>query len=438
MINKLKKNYLKTECKNCRNIFSKKNIMWILSLYGTAIGAGVLFLPINIGSGGLFYLLILIILAFPITFLSHRGLARLLLSGDNANTNLSEIIEKHFGKKISFLFSILYFFSIYPILLIYSTAITNTVIFFINSQLVDYQSSRIIIASCLIFILMLIILIGEKFIIKCMSILVFPFVLSLLFLSFYLIQFWHYSFFYELKNMINKYDFNIIKTIWNLIPIIIFSFNHSPIISSFVIDKKKECKICAKKTCSNLLFYSHMLMIITVIFFVCSCIFSITESNMMEAKKQNISILSYFAIHFQNSFLKFFGPILAALAIIKSFLGHYVGAKEGLNKIFTLILKNSKNKKRINTKSIIINILIFSSTWLSAIFNPSILEIIESLSGPIIAVILFLIPAFSIYILPNMKEYRSEKITNLFLWIIGILALSSMIYQFSFKIQSFF
>lgn len=436
MLENFKKNCFKEKYQNYHNIFNQNNITWILSLYGTAIGAGVLFLPINIGIGGILYLLILIIIAFPITFLSHRNLARLVLSGNKKDSSISQVIDENFGRKASLLFSILYFFSIYPILLIYSTAITNTVGFFITYQMNNYEVPRFILASCLIFLLMFIILIGEKFIVKFMSILVFPFILSLLFLSFYLIQFWNFSVFHELKNFFYKYDFKIYHSIWDLIPIIIFSFNHSPIISSFVINKKKECQTCAKKICTRILFYSHILMITTVIFFVCSCIFSITTEEMIEAKNQNVSILSYFSIRFQNSFLKDFGPILAIIAITKSFLGHYIGAKEGLNNVFILIFKKLNNKKNVYVKNIIINSIVFVSAWFSAIFNPSILEIIEYVSGPIIAIILFLMPTYAMYVMPSMKRYRSEKVINLFLWIIGSIACFSIIYQLLFKIKN--
>lgn len=48
----------------------QSDTMWMLGLYGTAIGAGVLFLPINAGVGGLLPLLmIMAILAFPMTYL---------------------------------------------------------------------------------------------------------------------------------------------------------------------------------------------------------------------------------------------------------------------------------------------------------------------------------------------------------------------------------
>ncbi|VDZ77049.1 serine transporter [Salmonella bongori] len=36
-----------------RSAWRKTDTMWMLGLYGTAIGAGVLFLPINAGVGGM-------------------------------------------------------------------------------------------------------------------------------------------------------------------------------------------------------------------------------------------------------------------------------------------------------------------------------------------------------------------------------------------------
>ena len=50
-----------------------EDTVWVLGLFGTAIGAGVLFLPINAGIGGFWPLLIVFVLAFPITYLAHAG-----------------------------------------------------------------------------------------------------------------------------------------------------------------------------------------------------------------------------------------------------------------------------------------------------------------------------------------------------------------------------
>ncbi len=60
--------------------WGKRDTEWMLALFGTAIGAGVLFLPINAGLGGIWPLILMTIIIGPMTFLAHRGLTRLCLS----------------------------------------------------------------------------------------------------------------------------------------------------------------------------------------------------------------------------------------------------------------------------------------------------------------------------------------------------------------------
>ena len=47
-----------------------KDFTWCLSLFGTAVGAGVLFLPIKAGAGGFWPLVILALIAAPMTWYS--------------------------------------------------------------------------------------------------------------------------------------------------------------------------------------------------------------------------------------------------------------------------------------------------------------------------------------------------------------------------------
>jgi len=52
--------------------------------------------------------------------------------------------------------------------------------------------------------------------------------------------------------------------------------------------------------------------------------------------------------------------------------------------------------------------------WAVATFNPNILKMIETLGGPIIALILFIMPMYALLKVPAMKKYgkqnRHEKI----------------------------
>lgn len=169
--------------------WSHQDTTWMLGLFGTAIGAGTLFLPINAGLGGFWPLVILALLAFPMTFFAHRGLTRFVLSG-REGSDITDVVEEHFGVKAGALITLLYFFAIFPILLIYSVALTNTVSSFMEHQLHIMPPPRAILAFVLILGLLAVVRCGEQVIVKAMSLMVYPFIVALLFLAVYLIPHW--------------------------------------------------------------------------------------------------------------------------------------------------------------------------------------------------------------------------------------------------------
>lgn len=401
----------------------KTDTMWMLGLYGTAIGAGVLFLPINAGIGGLIPLVIMALLAFPMTFFAHRGLCRFVLSGRKPGEDITEVVEEHFGVGAGKLITLLYFFAIYPILLVYSVAITNTVESFMIHQLQIQAPPRALLSLILIIGLMTIVRFGKEIIVKTMSLLVYPFVMVLMVLALYLIPHWSSAIFDNVS--LAGSGKGLMMTLWLAIPVMVFSFNHSPIISAFAVAKREEYGDQAESKCSRILARSHIMMVATVMFFVFSCVLSLTPENLAEAKSQNISILSYLANHFNTPLMAWLAPIIAMVAITKSFLGHYLGAREGFNGTVNKMLRSrGKNlaEKKLNRFTAVFMLV---TTWMVATLDPSILGLIESLGGPIIAVLLFLMPMYAINKVPVMRQY-SGKLSNIFVVLVGLVAISAV------------
>ncbi|PHM40146.1 serine transporter [Xenorhabdus mauleonii] len=417
--------------KSDHSTWRKSDTVWMLGLYGTAIGAGVLFLPINAGIGGLIPLIIMAILALPMTFFAHRGMCRFVLSGKSSGEDITGVVEEHFGKVAGFLITILYFFAIFPILLVYSVALTNTVESFIIHQLQMEAPPRALLALVLLLGVMSIIRLGEKFIVKAMSVLVFPFVTVLMLLALYLIPHWNTTIFDTLS--LNSATSSIgstglLFTLWLAIPVMVFSFNHSPIISAFAVAKREEYGEHAEKKCSRILAYAHIMMVLTVMFFVFSCVLSLSPENLAEAKAQNITILSYLANHFRVPTIEYVAPFIAFIAITKSFLGHYLGAREGFNGIVNKTLSTRGKTIQHKTLNRITTLFMLVSTWVVATLNPGILNIIETLGGPVIAMILFIMPMYAIKKIPAMQKY-SGKLSNIFVVIMGSIAISAAVYS---------
>ncbi|MGF6594433.1 serine/threonine transporter [Pseudomonas sp. 2835] len=401
--------------------WARQDTTWMLGLFGTAIGAGTLFLPINAGLGGFWPLLILALLAFPMTFYAHRGLTRFVLSGRDG-ADITDVVEEHFGLSAGALITLLYFFAIFPILLIYSVALTNTVGSFMEHQLHIEPPPRALLSFVLILGLLAIVRCGEQATVKVMSWLVYPFIVALAFLAVFLIPHWSGGILSTATEMPSGSAF--LHTLWLAIPVMVFSFNHSPIISAFAVDQKRRYGVHADERSGQILCRAHLLMVAMVMFFVFSCVLTLTPAQLAEAKAQNLSILSYLANHFSNPTIAFAAPLIAFIAIAKSFLGHYIGASEGLK---GLVLKTGKRPgaKALDRMTAAFMLII---CWVVATLNPSILGMIETLGGPVIAAILFLMPMYAIRKVPAMSKYRGQM-SNVFVVAVGLVAISALVYS---------
>lgn len=397
------------------------SLTWVLNLFGTAVGAGVLFLPINAGMGGFYPLIIMTLLVGPMTYLAHRGLTRFVLSSKEKGNDITEVVREHFGEQAGKLITLLYFFAIFPILLIYGVGITNTVTSFIENQLQMAAPPRVILSFVLIATLIGVMLLSEQVMLKITTWLVYPLVLILFGLSIYLIPQWNGA---ALQQMPTSGEF--LTTLWLTIPVLVFAFNHSPAISSFALSQQKfyQDSNKAELEAAKVLRSTALILVLFVMFFVFSCVLTLTPEELAQAKVQNISILSYLANKFDNPIISYFGPFVAFLAIGSSFFGHYLGAREGLEGLVNQMREQpiEPSKFRLITAAVFLVIL-----WIVATINPSILGFIESLGGPIIAMILFIMPVYAVYKVPALARFKN-LLSDTFVFVMGCIAISAIVY----------
>ena len=358
----------------------------------------------------------------PMTYLAHRGLSRFVCSSKNPGSDITQVVEEHFGVSAGKAITVLYFFAIFPIVLIYGVGITNTVDSFIVNQLGFASPPRIILSAVLIIGMMSVMVAGEKFMLKVTQFLVYPLVAILAFMSFYLIPDWKLD---ALQVVPSTGEF--LGTVWLTIPVLVFAFNHSPAISQFSVSLKREHGNNAAKKADVILRNTSMMLVGFVMLFVFSCVLSLSPAQLAEAKSENLAILSYLANVHSSGFVSYFGPIIAFIAIISSFFGHYLGATEGLKGMITKQLRSS-NKEVSDAKlnKFILGFMFFS-IWIVAVINPSILGMIEALGGPIIAAILYLMPMYAVHKVPALKAYRG-RISNVFVVIAGLLAMTAILF----------
>ncbi|EKO3372501.1 septum formation protein [Vibrio fluvialis] len=395
-----------------------KDFVWSLSLFGTAVGAGVLFLPIKAGAGGFWPLVILALLAAPMTWFAHKSLARFVLSAKNPESDITDTVEEHFGKAGANLITFAYFFAIYPIVLIYGVGITNTVDSFLVNQIGMESIPRWLLSGALISAMTAGVVFGKELMLKATSAMVYPLVFILLALSVFLIPEWNTS----MMEVAPDWS-GMPAIIWLAIPIIVFSFNHSPIISQFTKEQRMQHGDNAVAKTDMITGGAAMMLMGFVMFFVFSVVLSLSPEQLAMAKEQNISVLSYLANIHESPMISYLGPIVAFAAITSSYFGHFLGAHEGL-----VGLVKSRSEMPISKIEKISLIFIVVTTWMVAIVNPSILGMIETMGAPMIAAILFLLPIFAMQKVPAMAKYKTSAPVQIFTVICGLAAISSVIY----------
>lgn len=397
---------------------------WVLSLFGTAVGAGILFLPIRAGSGGLWPLVIMTLLIGPMTYLSHRALSRFVVHSANPGADITRVVEEYFGSGAGKLITILYFFSIYPIVLIYGVGITNTVDSLLVNQLGMASPPRWLLSAILIAVMMAVMVSGERIILMVTGWVVYPLIAILIGVSLYLIPSWSFTGLTEAASVPS-----MLMTVWITIPVLVFAFNHSPAISQFSVAMERHYSDKAPAKANQILRVNAIMLVLFTMGFVFSCVFALGPAELANAREANLPVLSHLANVHGSPVISYLGPVIAITAIMSSFFGHYFGAAEGAAGIVRGFTGGDNSRLDPKTVRKGVAVFIFITTWIAAIVNPSILGLIETISGPVIASILYLMPMYAIHKIDRLAPYRG-KLSNIFVTIAGLAAVTSILFSF--------
>ncbi len=406
-------------------IWSKEETLWSFALYGTAVGAGTLFLPIQLGSAGAIVLLLTALVAYPLTYWPHKALCQFILSAPTpAGEGITGAVTHYYGKKVGNLITSLYFVAFFVVVLIYAVAITNSV----SEQIAKYReitaNIRMLVSLGVVIVLNLIFLMGRHATIRVMGLLVFPLIAYFLFLSLYLTASWQPA--YLTSQM--AFDGHTLHQVWLSIPVMVFAFSHTPIISTFAVDRREKYGEQAMGKCKKIMKVAYLVICLSVMFFVFSCLLSIPSVYIESAKEQGVTILSALSMMpHAPAWLAISGVIVAVVAMSKSFLGTYFGVIEGATEIVKSALDSVGVKKSRSWHRALSIFLISVTTFIICCINPNAISMIYAISGPLIAIILFIMPTLSTYLIPALKPWRS--LSNLITLTVGLLCVSVMFFS---------
>ncbi|MFC4892534.1 amino acid permease [Pseudofrancisella aestuarii] len=400
----------------------KVDLQWIFVLFGTAVGAGILFLPLQASASGFIPLIIATILVLPMIFFAEKNVASLVMSHPDKQVGLTEVFSQELGSFGAFISTIIYLLSCYTVVLAYaiSLPIAFSHLLYVLHLGSDHLYSSIWFSFFIFLILIIVVELGKKMVLRVMSYVIYPLVIALLLVSVALIPSWNLSF-------ITSSSFNfmaIIKGLIMVIPILVFSMNFSQSISEMCLFYKQEstseseAKIKAYK---NIRIGTVLILFFTM-FFTFSTIMSLHPEEISSAVASNQTILTKVASVYKMRAFDYAAPLIAVAGIVSSFIGVYLGTREALRGIIIQIVHKDTEvirKQSAIATDIFVVFFIFITLWLASIFNPSIVSILGQLTAPCIALMIFFLPLFIIYRSKGMISYRKNAL-SIFLALSGI------------------
>lgn len=401
----------------------KTDIMWILAIYGCAVGSGSLFWPVSLGSAGLWSMMILIALAFPVTYFTYRVLSMYISAGTVTRTSKSNLIdttnELLGGKAVKFL-TVAYFLIMVPSLAVYAITMSNTFLDFFKTQMEFPPLNRGATVFGIIFLMSLISLGKTETILKVVGVIVFPFILSLIFFGIMSVPHWNTSFLTAEANTTSIPE--IAKSLFNNLPVLIFAFSFTPIVSSLVAHYKQTHGEQAFEKINQILLLSLIVIISTVVFFSLGCIFSLTPSDIKEARLENLTSLSILARKFDAPWLAICSQIIIFFAAMKAFLGTFIATRESL---IGMALNNFGCNDAFSNGTgmrLVSVVVVFFITIIPTIANLDVINIIKYFMVPVSVFIVFFLPQYAFYRIPALRHLRGGFI-NWFVILTGICAL---------------
>ncbi|MET3944711.1 amino acid permease [Corynebacterium mucifaciens] len=390
---------------------------WVITLFGTGVGAGILFLPINAGSFGFWPLVIATLLIGPMVFLSHRTYARIVSASPVKGLDVLQVITALTGRKRGFASAVLYWLGIYPTVLIYAISITNTLDSFIVNQLGGAQVSRWLLALVAVGVMTGAYAFGKKLTLWLANALVYPLIIALAAVSLYLVPSWDFAGFRSYES-----SYPVWQGLLLILPVLVFSFSHMAALSQFALDtqKKMDGDVAAtEREVSKVELVTAILLVAFTMFFVWSCSLALGADGMDAAREQNVPVLSYLANETDAPFMAWMSPIIAMCAIITSYFGHLLGTEEGTAYLVRSVAPDVAARFSTSTLRWAVNIFVLVTAVLVAVLNPSILDMISVVGGIFVAFLVYIMPALLFAKATAFKHYARRPDT-IFVFVLGL------------------
>jgi len=386
---------------------------WVLALFGTAVGAGILFLPIQVGQGGFLVLFLISALIYPTIYLGHN-LYALIPSRLDTGADFFGAVGRWLPSWSSTLLHLLFISWLLILLIAYSISLTNDLGQFLSNKgwLILTIQRRVWLSFSILGTLMLVLRFARPMLVRILGGLSLLLIVLLGLVSIALVP--HWSFSLALDALAMPTPFEMLKQFLLLFPILTLSFMFFPTLSSLVQHLKGRISD-PKKVAARLRWIICAATLTLMIFslaFVVSFMLAISKADFVDAAHNNISALALLGNHYQGNWLGYLGPGISMIALLTSFIGIFIGYRESLLPLINgRQLGENTQGAPVRRHEDLLYGLTFILLWILAIANVPVMSILGDLVAPLGAIFLLIVPAGVVLFIVDFRTDRGPGAT---------------------------
>lgn len=374
---------------------------WTFLFLGSAVGTGILFLPLQAGKVSLITTLISIVISLLCVYVGHRLIGRITCATEQCRS-YDHAIEESLGKVAGIILSIVFILFLFTIIVIYGTSTTSNLasaLEYYHVAPVGLNSHVWYVALCLV-LMIIPLLFGENFLLKLIEKVVALKLLVLVLLIIMFIPLWQRV---NIHHYLLFSPHGMVKDIILLLPVLIFGACFFPSIgpmSRFLQEKHPSdlAEVHFSKVNGSIV-RSMVWLAIILLLFITSVLFALTPDSLDYAAKNNLTALAVISksdpTGWSAAAATFAGYLISMLAILTAFYAVILGLIDGV-----LTRLNYK----ISKKWTIVIIFIVLFFWI--VLKINVLVFIIHVISPLIILYVFFVPSIAIYVSPKLKPYR--------------------------------
>ena len=299
---------------------------WIIMSIGMAIGAGIVFLPVQVGLMGLWVFLLSAVIGYPAMYMFQRLFINTLATSPECK-DYPSVITGYLGKNWGVLLGALYFVMLVIWVFVYSTAITNDSASFLQSFGVTdgLLSENPLYGLVLICGLVALASRGENLLFKISTFMVLTKISVVAVLGLMMVDKWDAANITAMPAAGDWMKDAIIMLPFTLTSIL-FIQSLSPMVISYR-SREKSLEVARFKA-MRAMNIAFGILFVVVFFYAVSFTLAMGHDQAVKASEENISALAMVAQGMPGQTLKLLSLTLNIFAVMTAYFGVYLGFRE--------------------------------------------------------------------------------------------------------------